>query len=95
MARILVGLVKVLAILGVTLATVAAIIWVFTSILEATGNFPVAMLCVYLVGGLAAVAVTFILNVGSKVKPMIVVKSRTRTYWVEHYSRNSGQLFYC
>jgi hypothetical protein len=95
LARILVGLAKVLAILGVTLATVAAIIWVFTSILEVTGNFSIAMLCVYLVGGLAAVAITFILNVDSKVKPTIAVKSRTRTYWVEHYSRNSGQLFYC
>ncbi len=94
MARTLVGLGKILAILGVTLATVAAIIWVFTSILEATGNFPVAMLCVYLVGGLAVVAITFILNVGSKVKPMIAVKS-TRTYRVEHYSRNLSQLFYC
>jgi len=79
--RTLVGLTKILAILGVTLTTVAVIIWVFTSILAATGNFLVAMLSVYLLGGLAAVAITFIFNIGAKVQPATTTKSRIRTYW--------------
>ena len=79
--RLLVGLAKILAILGVTLTTVAAIIWVFTSILVATGNFLVAMLSVYLLGGLAALAVTFIFNAGAKMQPAVATKSRMRTHW--------------
>jgi hypothetical protein len=79
--KTLVGLAKILAILGVTLVTVAAIIWVFTSILAATGDFLVAMLSVYLLGGLAAIAITFIFNVGSRVQPAAVTRSRMRTYW--------------
>jgi hypothetical protein len=81
LGRTLVGLAKILAILGVTLVTVAAIIWVFTNILAATGDFLVAMLSVYLLGGLAAVAITFIFNVGSRVQPAAATKSRMRTYW--------------
>jgi hypothetical protein len=34
-----------------------------------------------LLGGLAAVAITFVLNVGSKAQPAVVMKSRMQTYW--------------
>ncbi len=74
LSKILVALAKVLAIVGVALATIAAIIWIFTTILEATGNFPVAMICVYLIGGLATVIITFILNAASR-KSVIAVKT--------------------
>jgi hypothetical protein len=79
--KTLVGLTKILAILGVILVTVAAIIWVFTGILTTTGDFLVAMLSVYLLGGLAAIFITFIFSVGSRVQPAAVTKSRMRTYW--------------
>ena len=79
--KTLVGVTKILAILGVTFITVAAIIWVFTDILATTGDFLVAMLSVYLIGGLAAIIITFIFTLGSRVQPAAVTKSRMRTYW--------------
>ena len=45
------------------------------------GNFLVAMLSVYLLGGLAAFAVTFIFNAGAKMQPAVATKSRMRTHW--------------
>lgn len=78
--RILIGLAKTLIILGVTLAVVVLIISVFTTIITATGDFLVSMLSVYVLGGLAAIAITLIINIGSGVRPAIVAESKTRTY---------------
>ncbi len=79
--RILVALAKTLAIVGVTLATVVLIIWGFTSIVAATGNFLFAMLSIYLLGGAAVIAITFIINIGYKVKPAGAGMPKTRTPW--------------
>jgi hypothetical protein len=78
--RILVALAKTLAIAGVTLAIVVLIIWIFTSIIAVTGNFLFAMLSIYLLGGLAAIVITFITDIGHKVKPAGAGMPKTRTY---------------
>jgi hypothetical protein len=78
--RILVALAKTLAIAGCTLATVVLIIWVFSSVVAATGNFVFAMLSIYLLGGAAAITITFIINIGHKVKPGGTDMPKTRTY---------------
>jgi len=79
--KILVALAKTLAIVGCTLATVVLIIWVFTSVVAGTGNFLYAMLSIYLLGGAAAVAITFIINMGHRVKPAGAGMPKTRTSW--------------
>jgi len=78
--RILVGLAKSITVLGVILAIVVLIIWAFTTIITATGNFLVSMLSVYLLGGLAALAITFIVNIGSRIRLSIASRPKTRAY---------------
>lgn len=76
--RILVALAKSVTILGVTLAIVVLIIWAFTTLIAATGDFLVSMLSVYLLGGLAALVITVIINIGTKIRLPIAAEPKTR-----------------
>ena len=82
--RILIALAKTLAIVGCTLTTVVLIIWVFTSVVVAADNFVFAMLSVYLLGGAAAVAIAFIINIGHS--------SETSRHW---HAENTALLGSC
>jgi hypothetical protein len=78
LGRILVALAKSFTILGVTLVIVVLVILSFTSLIAATGDFLISMLPVYFLGGLAALIITVIMNIGSKTRLSIAVGPRTR-----------------